>query len=195
MATEAQIAANRRNALLSTGPKTPRGRNRVRHNALRHGLYADQLVALGESDSDFAAHAGELCAALRPQDAFEILLIRRLALIVWRTDRLASVEAAMLNAAADREHRRRSFAGKPPLDVWPEDLTPLSRHEAALDRAFQRTMTLLRQHRGDRRAAEPNAPIAIRNFAEQSQFFERIQVAEPGNEANGKANSAALPPP
>jgi hypothetical protein len=38
MATEAQIAANRRNAQLSSGPKTQAGKNVSRMNALRHGL-------------------------------------------------------------------------------------------------------------------------------------------------------------
>ena len=40
MATEAQIAANSRNALRSTGPKTLEGKRIVSQNALRHGLLA-----------------------------------------------------------------------------------------------------------------------------------------------------------
>jgi hypothetical protein len=32
--------ANRRNALKSTGPKTPRGKGHSRRNALKHGLFA-----------------------------------------------------------------------------------------------------------------------------------------------------------
>jgi hypothetical protein len=40
MATEAQIAANRRNAGRSRGPKTRAGKNRSRANALKHGLTA-----------------------------------------------------------------------------------------------------------------------------------------------------------
>src|SRR2546430_8130863 len=40
MATIKQIEANRRNALQSTGSKTPEGKAAVRLNALRHGLPA-----------------------------------------------------------------------------------------------------------------------------------------------------------
>ena len=44
MATEAQIAANRRNANRSTGPRSAAGKARVARNAFRHGLAA-RLVA------------------------------------------------------------------------------------------------------------------------------------------------------
>ena len=40
MTSEAKIAANRRNAQRSTGPRTALGKARVRRNALRHGLAA-----------------------------------------------------------------------------------------------------------------------------------------------------------
>ncbi len=52
MAGQKQIAANRRNALKDTGPRTPRGKASSRLNALRYGLrsrgplpdrYGDQL--------------------------------------------------------------------------------------------------------------------------------------------------------
>ncbi len=41
--SEAKIAANRRNALKSTGPKTPEGKERSKANALKHGLTAKVL--------------------------------------------------------------------------------------------------------------------------------------------------------
>ena len=39
-----QIAANRRNALKSTGPTTSEGKQRSRCNAVRHGLTAETVI-------------------------------------------------------------------------------------------------------------------------------------------------------
>jgi hypothetical protein len=44
MASERQIAANRRNAQKSTGPKSPAGKKRASRNAYRHGLAAYEAV-------------------------------------------------------------------------------------------------------------------------------------------------------
>jgi hypothetical protein len=43
MASEKQIAANRRNAQRSTGPKTEAGKERASRNALCHGLASPTL--------------------------------------------------------------------------------------------------------------------------------------------------------
>ena len=44
MATQAQIAANQRNAQKSTGPKSDKGKAKSRENALKHGLRAFTLM-------------------------------------------------------------------------------------------------------------------------------------------------------
>jgi hypothetical protein len=40
LATQKQIEANRKNAKLSTGPKTAKGKARVSKNAIRHGVWS-----------------------------------------------------------------------------------------------------------------------------------------------------------
>lgn len=42
MMSPAQVAANRRNAQKSTGPKTPEGRAVSKMNALKHGIFSDR---------------------------------------------------------------------------------------------------------------------------------------------------------
>ena len=45
-----QIEANRRNALHSTGPTTPEGKQASRLNALKHGLRAKEVTIPGQED-------------------------------------------------------------------------------------------------------------------------------------------------
>lgn len=62
MTSEAKIAANRRNARCSTGPRTTAGKMRVRRNALRHGLAALVTIdpaMVAEVDRVAAAICGE----------------------------------------------------------------------------------------------------------------------------------------
>src|SRR5881394_1518524 len=44
MISERQLEANRRNAAKSHGPITPEGRAAVRHNALKHGFTAAEII-------------------------------------------------------------------------------------------------------------------------------------------------------
>ena len=44
MSSKAQIAANRRNAQKSTGPRSVEGKAKSRMDALKTGIYAEQIV-------------------------------------------------------------------------------------------------------------------------------------------------------
>src|SRR6476659_1419165 len=48
--SEKRLAANRLNALRSTGPRTPAGKHRVSTNALKHGLRATSHLCPEESN-------------------------------------------------------------------------------------------------------------------------------------------------
>src|ERR1039458_3538854 len=77
MATINQIRANRSNAKHSTGPKTSAGQDRVRFNALVHGLRAESAVSPGEDQPKFDQLLERLSAAWMPQDDMEKSLVEQ----------------------------------------------------------------------------------------------------------------------
>jgi len=193
MATDAQIVANRANAVRSTGPKTLEGKENSRRNALRHGLTARHVVAMDERGDDFSAYHAELTAAFSPQDAFEAALVRRLALLSWRLDRLCRLEAVKLTVHSDENHRHARR-----LDhVWPDEMREFARYEAALDRSLKRTVGLLERRQALRRldasAGAPAAASAALSLVAERPTQILILQNEPNlppEQANGAATAA-----
>jgi len=100
MASEEQIAANRRNAQKSTGPRTEEGKAASSRNAIRHGLASAQLILFDERPEDFEAFYDDLRTAHAPADAVEDGLVERIALASWRLRRVWRAEAAAINGEA-----------------------------------------------------------------------------------------------
>ncbi len=93
MATEAQLIANRTNALASTGPVTDQGKSRVSRNALTSGLFsATDFVQPDEHDI-----YNQFCAAyetdLSPVGAIEQTLAAEILHAAWRLRRCSILEA------------------------------------------------------------------------------------------------------
>ena len=95
MTSEKQAKANRRNALESTGPKTPEGKAAVRHNALRHGLLSRDVLLPGEDEAALRELGEHLWDELQPVGALESLLVNRVISSTWRLQRLGRVEAGI----------------------------------------------------------------------------------------------------
>jgi hypothetical protein len=66
MTSEKKTEANRRNALKSTGPRTPEGKNAVRPNATRHGLLSKEVPLTGEDAEALRQLDESLRNELRP---------------------------------------------------------------------------------------------------------------------------------
>jgi hypothetical protein len=98
MTSEVQAGANRSNALVSTGPRTPAGKARSAQNALRHGLRAAAPVLPGESPQEWEDHRAGVLQSLRAEGALEQCLAERVALALWRLRRAAAYEVAVTAA-------------------------------------------------------------------------------------------------
>jgi hypothetical protein len=97
MSTMAQIDANRANALLSTGPRTPEGIAATRHNATRHGLTGKQVVIKGEDPAQYDSLRQQLIAECAPANEREAMLVEDIAQNYWRLLRARKVEAEVIS--------------------------------------------------------------------------------------------------
>jgi hypothetical protein len=170
MATDAQINANRRNALRSTGPRTPDGKARSSRNHLIHGLLAKGLIE-GESKEEFLAIYDDFRDEYDPQSSTEDALVERIALAYFRLGRFTHVEAQFLQ----REHAEKK------VPTWSDhaqtfdrvansyrqnmkSLHNLSLYENRLERSFERAvrqLTLLQsQRRREEAQSAPAKPVA-----------------------------------
>jgi len=95
MTSDKQAQANRRNALKSTGPKTPEGKAAVRHNALRHGLLSQDVLLPGEDEAALKELGERMRDELQPVGELEGLLVDRIISSTWRLQRLGRVEAGI----------------------------------------------------------------------------------------------------
>ena len=76
MSTPKQIAANRRNAQKSTGPRTAEGKAKTRLNPLKHGLTAETIVLPFESPDDYRELQQSVLDDLQPQGVIHQILVK-----------------------------------------------------------------------------------------------------------------------
>ena len=96
MATIKQINANRKNALLSKGPKTDLGKLNSSKNSLKHGLTAKQLV-IGENSKEFEQYRDLMIEALKPEGILEEQVVFKIIDVGFRLRRIGKIEAGIYN--------------------------------------------------------------------------------------------------
>jgi hypothetical protein len=97
----ARIEANRRNALKSTGPKTPEGKARSAMNAVTHGLRCETVEPEHQRQL-IDARLAEWAADLKPAGPAQAWLVRRAVAASVRLDLCLEAEAERRAAAAER---------------------------------------------------------------------------------------------
>jgi hypothetical protein len=141
--------ANRANALLSTGPRTAAGKQRSSLNALRHGLTAASAVLPSEDQAAYDAHRRGFFDEYQPATPTETQLTQELADTAWRLNRIPSLEAALLDRAANPPNDQAAID----FDIVDAHraLATLGMHYQRLSRQFQKTVDTLREIQSERR--------------------------------------------
>lgn len=198
MTSDARIAANRRNAAKSTGPRTEEGKEAAAQNALRHGLTARRMVTARETEADFATFAASMRAALAPEDEVEETLAERVIFYAWRLQRTALAERGVLDGAGNTAMGERVLmAYETPMSRVlynrPEELIALSRYEAGLDRGFSRALALLERRQARRRDDAVGTPVAV--IIDDGATASVDEIAKPFDHKAGIENCETKPRP
>ncbi len=161
MLSEKQLAANRANAQLSTGPKTEEGKRRSSLNARRHNL-TGQVTAMTEEDR--IAHntfSEALIKSMAPEGALELQLAQRIATDSWRLNRSSAIEDNIFalgftdhGSGIDVEHPELHAALTAARTFTREgkSIELLTLYEQRINRSLQKNLALLQQLQATRKA-------------------------------------------
>jgi hypothetical protein len=157
MSTPNQIAANRANAQLSTGPRTEEGKARSARNSTKHGLTARHVVLSNEDRLDYEELRAQLISEHQPVGTQELLLVTQIVDSFWRMQRAKLLETAALESEIGW-HDSTTDA----LDMFAawraaqKDLDKLRRYVGSFERSYYRALAELRRMQAERRKAEPS---------------------------------------
>ena len=174
-ATAKQIAANRRNSQLSTGPRTGEGKAVSCLNSTTHGLTGQALLMPAADDDIYAAYYADMLVDLAPSGAIEFDLARRIVCDSWRLNRAGALDINLLNNCRreDRDpgnyefpHEDQALAEARAFRADAKTFNLLSLYEQRLQRSFQKNLALLKALQKERKAepvkAAPQAKSAQR---------------------------------
>jgi hypothetical protein len=148
MTSEAQKAANRRNACNSTGPRTTEGKGKSSRNSRRHGLRASIF-----KDPSWSAHVDRIAKTFSPKDADPTVRekIRTMAGTMMDIIRIEETRTSLWNmilheygpddSASERGPSEREAIAC--LAILPRLIT-LNRYELQAQSRWKRALTALR---------------------------------------------------
>jgi hypothetical protein len=162
MATPAQIEANRRNALKSTGPRTGAGKTASRMNALKHGIDAHAAVLPGEDPDAYQALADDYRRRFSAATAEQTFLVETLIQSDWNRRRYARIQAELTARLLDEtDPADRGLAALfLPDNPGARALNRVIRHyEAAQNAWFRALRELQRIQRNEPDVAQASLPV------------------------------------
>jgi hypothetical protein len=115
MASNKQLAANRRNARLSTGPRTKIGKARSCQNATKHGLTAETVIYALEDPTEYQDFQDAIVREFKPASTVQSELVLRLASLLWRLRRATTIETGLFRIQGEllRKSQKPRLSGAP----------------------------------------------------------------------------------
>ena len=176
MTTSAQqITANQINAQKSTGPLTESGKNTVAKNALKHGLFCQQLILSNENSDDFSALLQNLESSLNPTNVLEQSLVERIAVTLWRQARLVRAETAQIqlnsqpSAIVSEVNHTLNDGWVPTHTITEEDLTPFNPETLQWCQSIMAEQASLGSNRTiEMSTLKKNAPLTYQQLSEEA---------------------------
>jgi hypothetical protein len=179
MSTAAQIAANQKNAQLSTGPTSEAGKAKSLLNAVRSGLTGRTVLLPGDDAAFYQAHVSHFIESYAPAGDDERNLVQSLADTAWRLLRIPSLEMGIYAIG------RLEFAGSFPNEdeavrkhlieaqvflAYQRQLNNLSIQENRLRRQRDKDTAVLRELQEKRKQrAKARLDIAARQYIRSTQ--------------------------
>jgi hypothetical protein len=170
MASLNQLAANRANAQLSSGPTSSEGKAKVSHNALKTGLTGRTILLPTDDVAVYQAQVERIFRQLAPESDEEKRLTQSLADTLWRLDRIPALEAGIYaigrrELAAQFTDEEDEAVRKAMIEAqiflsYRRDLNNLSVQEARLRRQYEKDEAELQRQIAEREKAAKDRWLA-----------------------------------
>jgi hypothetical protein len=149
----------------STGPTSEQGKEVVSHNAVKHGLLANNVTVLPGEETEYTYFAEAMRYEYGPDSTTEFLLVKKMIDAAWRQVRATKIEAGVLAAEMVAQQKQRQPGAEQEsngLERWLAEENPeaielgnaytrsehliatLSRCRVKLDREFYKALEELR---------------------------------------------------
>jgi hypothetical protein len=206
--SEKQLNANRRNAQLSTGPRTEEGKARSSMNGFKHEWLGLSTIMTEEDSEAMFEFVRAYIMDLDPRGAVEIQLSRTLAMDNWRLNRIKAVEENIfawgyevdpgMKCHAKVVQVENAFTHVTSYLAHADKINKISLYESRLNRIIARNTELLNKRQADRRsrlaqpdpapeAAEPLTQTATAAAATTSEPAAKSIPNKPLSHENGFA--------
>jgi hypothetical protein len=169
--TDKQLAANRANAQLSTGPQSPEAKEKVAQNAAKHYMTAAFRVLSWESQEDFDDLLKQFIEDEKPVGIAEVQLVRRMVEYTWLIGRARLLHEGCFSVKPQTQEQADDYQYS--IDLRYNELDKILRYQAHFERCYARCSAELLKRKKERRLEENGIVSQKRAEAEEGRRAER----------------------